>query len=96
MTSPAESASARRMLWVVAIVTVLPLLAAKHLPFTDLPEHVAVVSSLVHRADPSFHVQEHYVFAFPRSQYFLLPRRCGVRARASRPGDRDAPLAGAA
>ena len=67
MTSPAESASARRMLWVVAIVTVLPLLAAKHLPFTDLPEHVAVVSSLVHRADPSFHVQEHYVFAFPRS-----------------------------
>jgi hypothetical protein len=51
---------------------VLPLFAGKHLPFTDLPEHVAVVSSLVHRADPAFHVREHYAFAFPRSQYVLF------------------------
>jgi hypothetical protein len=57
---------------VVAVATVLPLFAAKHLPFTDLPEHVAVVSALVHRADPSFHVAEHYAFAFPRSQYVLF------------------------
>lgn len=56
----------------VAVATVLPLFAAKHLPFTDLPEHVAVVSALVHRAHPSFHVAEHYAFAFPRSQYVLF------------------------
>jgi hypothetical protein len=51
---------------------VLPLFAAKHLPFTDLPEHVAVVSSLFHHGDPAFLVREHYAFAFPRSQYVLF------------------------
>jgi len=51
---------------------VLPLFAAKHLPFTDLPEHVAVVSSLFHHSDPAFHVREHYAFAFPHSQYVLF------------------------
>jgi hypothetical protein len=57
---------------VVALATVLPLFAARHLPFTDLPEHVAVVSSLFHQADPAFRVREHYAFAFPRSQYVLF------------------------
>jgi hypothetical protein len=51
---------------------VLPLFAARHLPFTDLPEHVAVVSSLFHRSDPAFHVREHYALAFPQSQYLLF------------------------
>jgi len=68
----AETPADRRVLSVVSVATVLPLLVAKYLPFTDLPEHVAVVSALVHWRDASFRVAEHYAFAFPRSQYLLF------------------------
>ena len=52
-----------------------------------------VVSALVHRADPSFHVAEHDAFAFPRSQYVLfhaVARRS--RSSSATPSPRDGSL----
>lgn len=70
--SPRESRRAEILFGIVAIAGVLPLFASKHLPFTDLPEHVAVASALAHLGDPSFRVAEHYAFAFPRTPYVLF------------------------
>lgn len=55
----------------LAVLNVLPLFAAKMLPFTDLPEHVAVMASLAHYFDPAWRVAEHYAVVFGRSQYLL-------------------------
>jgi hypothetical protein len=44
----------RLVLLACAVVTVAPLWAAKHLPFTDLPEHVATMATLCHWLDPSW------------------------------------------
>ncbi|MBV9947998.1 MAG: hypothetical protein JOZ69_14180, partial [Myxococcales bacterium] len=62
-TLPPESGSqaaagARRgwdvLLFVCAIAGVVPLWMARHLPFTDLPEHVATMATLAHWFDPSW------------------------------------------
>ena len=55
----------------VAIATVLPLFAVEHLPFTDLPEHLAVMASLRHWFDPAWRIREHYSIALWQSQYLL-------------------------
>ncbi len=55
----------------VAVATVAPLFAVDLLPFTDLPEHLAVMASLRHWFDPLWRVQEHYVLALGQSQYLL-------------------------
>ena len=50
----------------------LPLFAARHLPFSDLPEHVAVIATLRHWWDPAWRSQELFTVdsAF-RTQYWL-------------------------
>lgn len=52
-----------------AIASVAPLWAARDLPFTDLPEHAAVMATLRHWWDPSWRIPEHYELAVGRSQY---------------------------
>lgn len=47
----------------------LPLLAGRWLPFSDLPEHVAAIAALRQWSDPSFRIAEHYSFALGESQY---------------------------
>jgi hypothetical protein len=64
----------RRASWALACgaaISVLPLFAARYLPFSDLPEHVATIAAFQHYGDPSFRVAEHYEIAWGQSQYFL-------------------------
>jgi hypothetical protein len=49
---------------------VAPLWAAKHLPFTDLPEHVAMMATLAHWFDPSWPDSHIYAFSGSGSPYF--------------------------
>lgn len=82
MSSPAPTASttterdegraAKLLLIGLTAASVAPLLASRHLPFTDLPEHAAVASAFVHWNDPSFRIAEHYVVAFPKTPYILF------------------------
>ena len=51
----------------------LPLLAARWLPFSDLPEHVAAIAALRQWSDPSYRIAEHYTFAIGESQYLAYP-----------------------
>ena len=62
-------ASGDRLLFAAALVTVLPLWSAKYLPFTDLPEHLAVIATLRHWWDASWNAGATYTFAFAKSQY---------------------------
>jgi len=62
-------ASTDRLLVAAALATVLPLWSAKYLPFTDLPEHLAVIATLRHWWDPSWSTDATYTFAFAKSQY---------------------------
>jgi len=57
---------------VVALCGGIPLYFARHLPFSDLPEHVAVIATLRHYWDPEFRSQELFTIegAF-RTQYWL-------------------------
>lgn len=78
MTQTAESAGAQSsgrwlgaLLAVAAIAQVVPLFTVEVLPFTDVPEHLAVMSSLRHYFDPSFKIAETYELALGRSQYLL-------------------------
>lgn len=61
----------RHWLLVLSVLNILPLFAATMLPFTDLPEHVAVMASLAHYFDPAWRVAEHYIVVLGRSQYLL-------------------------
>ncbi|MBK6692272.1 MAG: hypothetical protein IPG50_08715 [Myxococcales bacterium] len=61
----------RRLLWVAAIASVLPLFAVEVLPFTDVPEHLAVMASIRNYWNPSHRIAEHYELAWNRSQYLL-------------------------
>ena len=51
------------LLGAIAALTVAPLFCVDYLPFTDLPEHVAVMATLRHWFDPAWRIQEHYVLA---------------------------------
>jgi hypothetical protein len=52
-----------------ALCTVLPLFAARYLPFSDLPEHVATVATLRHWFDPAWHEQALYEFQGFKTPY---------------------------
>ncbi|MFO0674616.1 MAG: hypothetical protein U0235_34225 [Polyangiaceae bacterium] len=67
----AEPVGWNALLWIAAVATVAPLFVVAFLPFTDLPEHLAVMSSLRHWWDPAYRVQEHYTLTLGQSQYLL-------------------------
>lgn len=62
-------------LWVVAIANALPLLLVRHLPFTDLPEHVAAMATIARLLPGGGGAP--YVLALGKSQY-LLYHLCGA------------------
>jgi hypothetical protein len=62
----------RRSLLVCALLTIAPLFLTRHLPFCDLPEHVAVISTLRHWWDPAWRSQELYTFAGATKTQYLL------------------------
>lgn len=59
------------LLAVAALAQVIPLFTVEVLPFTDVPEHLAVMASLRHWFDPAFGIAETYELALGRSQYLL-------------------------
>lgn len=74
-----------------ALVTVAPLWSAKHLPFTDLPEHVATMMTLSHWFDPSWPDSRIYAISSRGSPYLayhvagaLLTRVTGDALLANR------------
>ncbi|HUJ24830.1 MAG TPA: hypothetical protein VLW85_02350 [Myxococcales bacterium] len=54
-----------------AAATVGPLWSAAHLPFTDLPQHVAAIGTLRHWWDPAWKSQEYFTLALGQTQYLL-------------------------
>ena len=56
----------------VASLLVLPLFLTHYLPFCDLPEHLAVISTLLHWQDPTWHSREFFVLQDPTSTPYLL------------------------
>jgi hypothetical protein len=70
------SAAARERPWraallLSAVASVVPLWSAHFLPFSDLPEQIAVIATLRHWFDPAWHAREIYSLAFGKSQYVL-------------------------
>ena len=59
------------LLRVCAAAMVLPLWSADHLPFTDLPQHVAAIGTLRHWWDPLWRSQEYFTLALGQTQYLL-------------------------
>lgn len=59
------------MLFTCAVANVLPLLAGRFLPFSDMPEHIAAIAAFGQWTDASFRIGEHYAFAIGESQYLL-------------------------
>ncbi len=63
-----------RLTWLLAVlgvVTAVPLFVPHYLPFTDLPEHEAVMSALAHWNDPSMRIATTYTLVLGKSQYLL-------------------------
>lgn len=60
------------LLAVVTIASVAPLFSGQHLPFTDLPEHLAAACALLHFHDPAYRIAEHYELTFPGTPYVLF------------------------
>jgi hypothetical protein len=55
-----------------AVASVVPLFAARHLPMSDLPEHVATIATLRHYFDPAWRSQEYFALTSPlETQYWL-------------------------
>lgn len=54
-----------------ALTTALPLWCADHLPFTDLPQHVAAIATLRHWWDPVWRSQHYFTLALSQTQYLL-------------------------
>lgn len=53
----------RWSLRVAAAMTIVPLFLSRHLPFCDLPEHLAVIATLRHWYDPAFKGPEYFTLA---------------------------------
>lgn len=51
------------VLAVCAVAAVAPLFCARHLPMSDLPEHVASMATIRHYYDPSWRSADHFVLA---------------------------------
>ena len=54
-----------------ALANIAVLWSARYLPFTDLPQHVAAISTIRHWGDPAWKAQEYFTLALGRSQYLL-------------------------
>jgi len=54
-----------------AAATVVPLWSTGHLPFTDLPQHVAAIGTLRHWWDPVWKSREYFTLALGQTQYLL-------------------------
>lgn len=54
-----------------ALTNIAVLWSARYLPFTDLPQHVAAISTIRHWGDPAWKAQEYFTLALGRSQYLL-------------------------
>src|SRR5262245_9010919 len=67
--------SARLWSWIhrgVAAATVLPLFFTRHPPFSDLPEHAALIATMRHFWDPAWQSQTYFQFeGLARTQYWL-------------------------
>ena len=61
----------RWLLVACTVASVLPLWSAAHLPFTDLPQHVAAIGTLRHWWDPAWKSQEYFTLALGQTQYLL-------------------------
>ncbi len=61
----------RWLLWGGTLLNVAALMSARFLPFTDLPEHVAMISTLRHWNDPAWNLQEYFTLALGQTQYVL-------------------------
>jgi hypothetical protein len=61
----------RWALRVSAALTIVPLYCARHLPFCDLPEHLAAIATLRHWWDPAWRSQEYFTLAIAKTQYLL-------------------------
>jgi hypothetical protein len=60
--------------WLLAVgaaFTVAPLWSTTHLPFTDLPQHVAAIGTLRHWFDPAWKAREYFTLALGQTQYLL-------------------------
>ncbi|MBX3193315.1 MAG: hypothetical protein KF819_40405 [Labilithrix sp.] len=69
----------RGIFWVVAVVNALPLFAVRHLPYTDLPEHVAAIDTLARLLPGGGGAP--YVVALRESQYLLYHLTGALLAR---------------
>ncbi len=62
----------RWLLAACAAANIAPLYLAEHLPFSDLPEHVAAISTVRHYWDPAWGLQKYFVLqGLTRTPYFL-------------------------
>jgi hypothetical protein len=59
----------RRLLLGCALATALPLWLYRYLPFTDLPQHAAMIGTLRHFSDPAW--SSPYTLALGQTQYLL-------------------------
>jgi hypothetical protein len=48
---------------VAAVLGVVPLFMARHLPMSDLPEHLAAMATIRHYGDPAWRSQEYFTLA---------------------------------
>ena len=51
------------VLAIAAVAGIVPLFLARHLPMSDLPEHVAAMATIRHYWDPSWRSQEYFTLA---------------------------------
>ena len=56
---------------IATLASIVPLLATRYLPFTDLPEHVAAMATIARHGDPTSADTQLYELAFTRSPYLL-------------------------
>jgi hypothetical protein len=66
-----EHPSWKWLLAACAVANVVPLWATSHLPFTDLPQHVAAIGTLRHWYDPLWRSREYFTLALGQTQYLL-------------------------
>lgn len=51
------------LLFVCAVASIVPLFCARHLPMSDLPEHLAAMATLRHYGDPSWKSADYFTVA---------------------------------
>ncbi|MFO0665519.1 MAG: hypothetical protein U0174_16305 [Polyangiaceae bacterium] len=59
------------LLFVFGVITILPIVSARQLPFADLPEHAAVSAALAHWNDPAWKSREFFSFDPTTTPYWL-------------------------